>query len=260
MGFGDLFSKSWKEYKGNFKPIFFLMLIFVGIPLTVVNIYGARFFIENRDLLLSLQNAEGSVVAGQLFSSSPELVFALLALSVISILLLIFVQAGLIEVGMKKEKYSFKEIISGAKGKYWKFLGFIIVLAIFLVLLTILLIIPAIIFLVYWIFATYILFEGKKGIIGSLKESFALVRGKWWKVFGYSLLLLVIIIAVNFVFGLIALPASLDSGFDPIEFSEGSFKLGVVLSIISKFLGNLFAIPFSIIFYKNFYFSLRKKK
>ena len=38
MGFGEIFGKSWQEYKKNFKQIFEFMFLFYGIPQLIVGV------------------------------------------------------------------------------------------------------------------------------------------------------------------------------------------------------------------------------
>ncbi len=50
--------------------------------------------------------------------------------------------------------------------------------------------------MIFWIFASYIFIGENKGILESLKISHQIVKGKWWKVFGWTLLF-VLILSIN---------------------------------------------------------------
>ena len=100
-----------------------------------------------------------------------------------------FYFAGLIPISVKKKSFSFKELTREAKQSFFKYIWFTIVLVVFLSGLFLLLIIPGIIFFFYWAVAVYAFFDKKEGIIKSLKYSKLLIKGRWWRVVGYTILL-----------------------------------------------------------------------
>ena len=122
-----------------------------------------------------------------------------------------------------------------------------------------LLIIPGIIFGVFWIFAVYIFFSEKGTIRSSLKKSRKIVNGKWWRIFG-SILLLVII--VSFISGIIGFPAQLAMAI--FTFAGGllptwTILFSGVMQVISGIVSMLIGV-FMILFFKNFYFDLKGKR
>jgi len=132
----------------------------------------------------------------------------------------------------KKNEVQFKEVFSKARGIFWKYVGFAIVITLFLFGLFLLFIVPGIIFMIFWILAPYILIHENKRIMDSLKTSKELVEGRWWRLFGYFLFLMVIIIVVSVL-----------TGFIPI---------------IGDLVQYLVITPFSMIFFKNLYLDLKK--
>lgn len=125
-----------------------------------------------------------------------------------------------------------------------------------------LLIIPAIIFTVYWIFGIYILFDEKKGIRESLRRSREIVRGKWWRVLGNSLLIGLILIGIYFALTLISFPTQIiynNAILNGESISTQFIVLNSLLGWLSNFLISLISIPIPILFFKNLYFDLKKK-
>jgi len=266
MDFDNIFSQTWKEYRTNFSAILKFILIFIIIPSFVFLLINTSLILSNDNLReLILNNTKAS--SRPLFSDIPY--YLLLGItSLISLALTVFVYAGLTSVSLKKNGYKFVDIVYSSKKNFWRYLTYSIVIIIFLTLLFILLIIPMIIFLIYWIFAAYILFDQDKGILESLKTSKKLVRGKWWKVFGYSLLFFLIIVAISIgiylVSSILLMSYYIGNGFS--SFLSGGpitstfFVLRQITSFISQTISSIIVIPLTIIFFKNFYLKLKKSK
>ncbi len=229
MGFGSVFGKSWREFKSNIGSVFWFAFVFYGIPLLFLTL----FLGYNKGLM-----------------DNPNVYSVVLLFLVVIIFAFIsaFPYFGLISACSKKDKYSFGELFDSGAENYWRLLGFCIVLSVFSFLLFILFIIPGIIFSIYWIFSVYIFAGQKKGILASMKESRKIVRGKWWRVFGYYLLMALIVVGFFFVFWILGLIVS-----------SFAFLSGLVGFISSIFYHSLVA-PFSIIFLKNFYLQIKKEK
>ena len=182
-------------------------------------------------------------------------------MSLIGILLYLFVNVGITAVSIKKDKFKFRDLVKFGSSSYLKYISLSLVSLIFLFGLFLLFIIPGIIFSIYWIFGIYVLLDEKKGILKSLKRSREIVRGRWWRVFGYLLLVILILMVILSIFSLIQLPTQIIykvkiSNGDPI--SLGFYITNALLSWISDFLYMLISIPFFILFLKNFYFDLKK--
>lgn len=226
-GFGDLFSSSMDEYKKNFKLFLIFVLIFSVVP----------------SLLLFLVNPEYSNNQFNLTSLSHSNYFVFSLFLLISVLLGFLLNASLIYFALNNKKLSFSETLKGGLSYFWKYTGLTIVLFFFLILLFILLIIPGIIFMIYWQFAFYVLIAERAGILKSLKRSKELVKGRWWKVLGYFILIYLIFIGISWV---ISLPNTM------IQSS--------VLGFIINSIYNIIYIPFMILFFKNFYLDLKSDK
>lgn len=148
----------------------------------------------------------------------------------------VFGSGALVRTSYLKKKFTYKEAVALMKKRYWSYIGFNIVFALYLFGLFILLIIPGIIFLVYWSMAHYIYLGENKKIGESLKASRAAVTGNWWRVFGYYLVILLLYIAVTLILELI-LP---------------SYIVSATLAVLTS--------PFLIFFGKHLYLELKTKK
>ncbi|MEK6914335.1 MAG: hypothetical protein AABW83_01670 [Nanoarchaeota archaeon] len=230
MKFKSIFSKSYLEYKKYFRNIFLVSLIFVGIPLLLGDIFNLNdpYFYDKLTNGLSL-----------------DTIFLYFLLFLVTIILNFIYEAGLINSSIKG-KFNFYDIIISGKRNFWKFVWFSIVSLFFIILLFLALIIPGIIFSIYWSLAIFVYFDKRKTVIESLKISFNIVKGNWWKIFGYTILLflafsifgLIIVILVNYV---------------------SNNYLNLILNNLVNFIYTIISVPFSILFYKNIYLELRNK-
>ncbi|PIN90506.1 hypothetical protein COU60_01655 [Candidatus Pacearchaeota archaeon CG10_big_fil_rev_8_21_14_0_10_34_76] len=222
MGFGKIFSESWEDYKRNFKSIVLIMLVYL---LGTLAFAGISIFSE--------------------LDSAISFIY-IIFLAVFGFLAYIFATGMLVNASVKHKKFSFEQAFKDMKKRYWGYLLFNVVFGIFLIGLFLLLIVPGIIFSVYWCVSSYVFFAEKKGIIASLKRSFNLVKGRWWKVLGYSLLFFLIYFAIWIPFGIVA----------------GVFEL-LHAELIAQVIDNasfFVTIPLSVLFYKNLYLALKTKK
>ena len=243
-GFGDLFSESWNEYRRNFKLFFMLLLWLVFVPALIIFIIGMG--------LPDVSDVANPIDALKILFSSP-FTYILAVLGFVKIILYLILSVSLIYfVFYNKRIKSYGEAIRGGMNYFWGYLGLNIVLVFLLFFLFLLLIIPGILFLVYWTFAFYILIGENKGIWESMKESKKLVRGRWWKVFGYALLFFLILAAISLVLSIPSIIVGLVT-------SKGNIFVSA-LSLITNWIISLLFTPLSVLFFKNFYLELKKGK
>lgn len=243
-GFGDLLGQSLKEYRDNFRIFFMLLLWLVFVPALIIFVVAMG--------LPDVSDIVNPVEALKILLSSP-ITFVLAVLGLLRIVLYLILSASLVYfVFYGKKAMSHSEAIRGGLNYFWRYVGLSIVSLFLLFLLFLLLVIPGIIFFVYWIFASYILIGENRGIWESLKESKKLVKGRWWKVFGYTLLLALIMIIIYFI---LAIPSVLFGFLIP----EGNIFVSV-LSLILNWISSLLTVPLIILFVKNFYLDLKRSK
>lgn len=251
MKFEYIFKKSYNEYKKNFKTIFLLSLVFIGIPLVLSSLFLFSYIVENPEFYMSF-------IIDEFVDFPPIFFVGIFIIGIIYFIFYFIFKAGLIKESISG-KFNFHKIINSGKNNFWKLVWFFIVISFFLMLLFLALIIPGIIFAVYWSTAIFTYFDGKKTVIESLKTSFNMVRGNWWRIFGYSILIFILMVIISFILILIHIPTELliYASENP---SNNLLVINLILSNISNFLFGLITIPFFILFYKNIYLELKKKK
>lgn len=179
--FGELFNESWKEYKTNFKVYSVIIFLFLFIPSIIIVAAGIP-------LTAHIYNLDSNIDYSFLEIFKPSLITPLILIWIISLILQFFVTASFLYNSLFKKQnkvMTVKETLSGGRKYFWKVFGFSVVTAILLIFLTLAFIIPGIIFMIFWIFAAYILVNENTGIIESLKKSYYLVKGRWWRTFGF---------------------------------------------------------------------------
>lgn len=253
--FGSLFSQTWNEYKSNFKTMFKFLFLFFAIPLILITIVDFSWIFSN-SAAYEIATNPLAIEEGVKMSSAYIVTGVLLGL--FYIFFYFFTTAGITGMSVQKSKYKIAEITRMAKASWLRYLGFFIVTVFFLGLLYALLIIPGIIFTIYWMFAVYIFFYEKEGILVSLKKSKQLVKGHWWKVFGYIILIILIVMVIQII---LSLPTTIiqnliNSG--SIINSTGYIVFTYLYQRVVGFISILMS-AFSILFFKNFYFALKGK-
>ena len=251
MDFETIFGKSYNDYKKNFRVIFILTLIFIGIPLVLSNIILLGFSIQDPVFYESL-------ITDKPENISIKFAIVLFLLSFITLVLYFIFEAGLVKDSIKG-KFKLNKTINSGKKYFWKFVWFSIIIFFFLILLFLALIIPGIIFAVYWTLAIYIYFDSKKTVVQSLSASFHMIKGNWWRIFGYTILLFLILGVVGMIINLIGLPIGIllkNLGLPDLWISFLNFILSDIINLVYT----LISVPFSILFYKNIYLEMRGNK
>lgn len=245
--FSDLLKQSWKEYKQNFKLIFGVFIILAAIP-SLIAFFNSNIIYLNKGITIKSieQIKELGILA----------ITLILSLSVIVNVLSALMNATFISSFLsKKVPAKTSSAIKEGSRYLLKLIGLMIVMALALIPLYILLIIPGIIFTVYWMFSAYILIGENKGIIESMKESFRLVKGRWWKIFKYGILMMLAMIGIAV---LIAIPGSIILNLISIAVGKG-MTYGLLSEFIDLGIGIITA-PLMILLIKNFYTDLKSSK
>ncbi len=259
MKFKEILGMSWQDYKINFNSIFRFTIFFVLIPLVALTAFQLIWIGFDANLLKYSLNPyveENIGLSGIYFLSFSSI------LGIVYLFITLFAYSGLTFASLKK-KFSFKDLIREGKSHYWGYFGLIIVECIFLFGLTLLLVVPGVIFLVYWSLSAYVYGDEKIGILKSLKRSRQLVRGNWWRVFGYLILIFLIMGAIGLILSLIASPPTAYGAMLNLRGNSSSLGLLVLSSlmdIISRFINRLTITPFLILFLKNLYLELKNEK
>jgi hypothetical protein len=81
----------------------------------------------------------------------------------------------------------------------WKLLGTLVVEGLLLTMLFILLIIPGLIFIVYWLFAPFIVIDQNIGYFKAFSASKQLVKGNWWRILSLQIIPVLLTLIPGFV-------------------------------------------------------------
>ena len=267
MRLGEIFTASINDTRANFKVSSKLVFWFYVLPMaivTAISIYWL-FWGGIYDTLLAL-DAAGETSIAVIFGAMSGFFAGTTALSTIATLIGFLAISGLVAASLKKKKFSYSEALQSGKRVYLPLLGLYIVLILFLLGLYLLLIIPGIIFTIYWILSIFIKVDENSGVIESLRKSFYMIRGRWWRTLGYLAILAIVVSAVSLIF---SIPSIITSGAMEISSavtgtaSTPLLATSQVISFVFSALSYLIIIPFSIFFLKNYYLELKtssKKK
>lgn len=217
-----LFKNAWDLYKRNWKTLSYL----VGAPLLIL--YAGQFLNVTR---------------------MPSLEIMGLLLSICGLVMAIAMQGALADTISKfdsgqtaikvNDEYKFGFSI------FWSMV-FLAVLSFFFFLGSfVIFVIPAIVLGIYggmYVYARVL--DGKKGF-SAFMESYSLVKGRWWGVFGRMLYIAAIYIVLAIVVGLVGRAIDLILGF-----SKGDAGTALVSIIASLFIGSFFVPVISAYTYK----------
>jgi hypothetical protein len=238
--FGELFSDTFNEYTKKFIPILKIFVLLYLIPLLVISILFFIFFAGIHPSLGFSILKTGNLDLRQVTLNQDAGTLALLFLGffvfiIFSGIFYVLMSVSYIHIGLfKSEGFSFSKTFAFAKKNFWRYVRLILLTIICLIPLYILLIIPGIIFTVFWVFSSYILLTGKNTAWESMKQSKVLVKGRWWTIFGYVLLLFIMIIVTSVVLGFIP--------------------------FVGNIVSSLVLTPFMVLFFKNFYLTIKSEK
>lgn len=198
-------SLSFHVFAANMKAILKVLLI-VFLPLSILgSVINGRML---NAYLVFQQLAE----AGAGLSNEADLINAgtqVLFHSGLTVLISLFLQpVGIIAIAKVVKQFLTEQEISfgTALGEAFSLMPAIVASGIIygvLVFLASLLIVPGIYLSVAWVFYLYALGLSEKRGMEALRYSRSLVRGRWWRTFGYLLLLTVIAMLWNSAFQLV---------------------------------------------------------
>ncbi len=212
--FGALFSDSLKMYKNDFSTIIKIALILFFIPILLQTIFGA-------------------------------LGITILAVIFYIIYIITSITATIIIVRRLKTKSKGKfDLVKEFKvsiKSFWGYVGVSLRTVLFVFLWSLLFIIPGIIKAIQYAFSTFVFILEGKGAKQSMVTSRAMVKGRGWKVFGYIILINLIVSAVYWIIMTIAVVL-------------GAYVYALIYSILIAII-----MPYGLIFMKNFYDSLKTK-
>ena len=234
--FTVLIKESFEIHKQKIKPILALATILITLEIILSSSLG---YLLGMGEMGDVANITGTF-----------LVFSYLSIGIIPLAIIcsMFIIFSFLILTVKPSGTGLKEILQEAWKKFWQYFLIIILTSFFIILSSIFLIIPGIIVAVYLGFSPYaFIAEGKRGI-NSLKRSWNLIKGSWWKVFGRLILL-------SIFFGIISvILSSINLILSP------TFPLTFLYAILLHFVNFFYIMPLIMIFLYLIYSDLKKSK
>ncbi len=195
----DLIKKSFDIFfeKNNF--IFFLKIYAWLLPFEIFFLYQ-NYFVSSQAKILN--TTDSSLV----LSKYPWFLAIVILVNILFLLTSAGVEIGAIKsvaaVSIRKS-LSIREVFSFIRRKFFLFILLTILLLLIEVGGIILLIIPGIIFAIWYGFAKFTFVDQDLNVIESLKASRKLVKGRFWKVLGRTVVFIVFALLFQIVFAFI---------------------------------------------------------
>lgn len=231
---------------------------------------------------------EGKVALDAIFDRllKPFLIFLAIALplSFVAFLISMYGRLGVLLLSGKKK---YDDVLKETKKKYWGFVGSSVLFVLAMVLLFVggivlatigiisfaagpvlgtmgllaSLLIGGVIFTYFgigWMFGPYTNVFGNVKPGSSLSAGSSLVKNRRWIVIGYTAVIMIFVSVISFVLDLFTNLISLATSYGG---SVGSVLLAYsIAKIFTKVLSTLFITPYLLLFFRQFYLSLKKEK
>lgn len=237
---GEMLSESWRLFVKNIKVFLKLTLCFY-LPTSIV-----LYFISYINMGVTEKLEQGYTLStGEITLFIITIIINLLVsiFSTLAMFMATFITKDSID---KKPIESLKFYYKKSLSKFIPFLWTSFILGLALMGSFLLFIIPAIIFGVYWVFVTQSIVLKDKKYTSAMTYSKNIVKGKWWRVFGYCIVFGIIGIVV----GIVLLPVSIISQFSMMIPFVG-FIFGAIGNTVMQFV-YIFFIVLSVVFFINF--------
>lgn len=228
IGISGILSESWRLFRENFWLIFIISFV-VYIPINTILTFVPV------DQLLE-QGLRGIRIYMRIIQFLEFLIGIIATMAI----------AYLVKARLDNKKISAWTALKEAVFKWPAAILTSFVTGISLLFLFLLLIVPGIIFAVYWMFVVYAVILKDELAFDAMSYSKSVVKGRWWKALGYSvvfgLLGLIVSLFLGFILGAISffLPANIiGSGID------------VIMTTFTDVISAFFTVVF-VIFFLNF--------
>ncbi|MCK4257992.1 MAG: hypothetical protein KAX49_03390 [Halanaerobiales bacterium] len=215
LSLGKFLSTSWQVYKKNLKSILFIIVLLYTPYYLIVGSSVIRYNFHSFGNYTHLKNL---IMIDQIGSTLSELIFGTAATLAIIVLT---------ASSINGKNLNYVEAIKGGFSKWFKGVGTSIIQTILTFLWSLLLIIPGIYWSVNYTFSIQAAVLKEGSCYSALKDSHQAVQGKWWKVFGFTLVLNILI---GIIVQLVVWP------FENIELGLGFFVLFSLIKVINSFI------------------------
>lgn len=271
MGLFKLIADSWNIFKDNFKTILILFILLSVIPSLILGYIGLP--------MLKLSSSE-------FYQTNQGVLY--LTLSFLFMFLSMFLSSSILTIAFSSKKLLFKQALKEGS-KYW--ISFIFLFAVLFVIF-LLLSLPSLV-LIYFSLVTakiYLLIIGailiilplyfsvkfslsipiligeNKRAFSSIKRSWELSKGKFWKIFLFLMVFALLVVIFSQIFGGIgylinaytgnaSLMTDSSTNMQYVQFTTAGFFIQQIFSLTAS----LFTFPISLIFLRKLYSEVKGK-
>ncbi len=244
IALGDTFVQAWKVFREKIGLILIIVLI-VQIPLAAaawglnrLPILTSQQNFLNRQSNLIRNNQSQKVDVSGFVEDSAELAGLSLALHFFSSLagtLSFMAIALVVKVGIDGGQIEWTAALAQALRRWPAAFVTLLMIELMLSGLFLLLIVPMIIFYVYWTFAIQAVILNQRTGWGAIRYGMDLVRGRWWKVLGFSL-----------IFGVMSL--ALTAIINTLNVGQGNFFSDVFFAAVISAVLSFFIVAYTVLF------------
>lgn len=179
---GDILSSGWRIYKSRFKTILMIILI-IYVPINILLSF----------MTIGTPQAEQGLSELRYYFQMQQ--FLETFIGVLAIMAIAFV----VERSLAGEDIGYRRALRVSISRWGSAIGTNILAGLIIFGLFLLLIIPGVIWYVYYTFIVFVVVLRGTGGKTALDYSKSLVKGKWWKVFGITLLFIILGFIIYFI-------------------------------------------------------------
>ncbi len=232
-GFSDSITVTFNFIKQEFKPLITAFAVIV-LPWIFVDLFVKSYVL--RDVL----NIMAPEPSGNPFANLSATLASYLSSLIVFYWVFLYVMTYL---RIYSDKFRAQDEARITVGELWHNMipdigrmllwGIVYVLAV--ILGTICLIVPGIYLGVAWIFSSYFLIIRKYSVSASMGASMELIRGQWWNVFGYLIVLQLIVGGLSYVFSIPYMVLTFKSLFTQQMPGVYEMTFGLLLANLGQF-------------------------
>lgn len=232
-GFSDSITVTFNFIKQEFKPLITAFAVIV-LPWIFVDLFVKSYVLRD---VLKIMAPEPS---GNPFANLSATLASYLSSLIVFYWVFLYVMTYL---RIYSDKFRAQDEARITVGEIWHNMipdigrmllwGIVYVLAV--ILGTICLIVPGIYLGVAWIFSSYFLIIRKYSVSASMGASMELIRGQWWNVFGYLIVLQLIVGGLSYVFSIPYMVLTFKSLFTQQMPGVYEMTFGLLLANLGQF-------------------------
>ncbi len=215
---GTMLSKAWSLFQNRLNALLTVTIIGMLIIFVIGFIFGGSSFFATGRSHTALLGIGGLIT------------------SIVAIIIGVIQQGALITVVASDHPITWQDAYRAGSKRFWALLGAALLVGIAVVIGFVLFVIPGVILAVWFCVTAFCLMLENKGIMDSIKQSKAYVKGRWSETAWRLSVLIVIVIIVS-------IPVAVLGAFNPL--------VGQLLNLIFSVMVTPFVVCYSYILYRS---------